>query len=51
MTDTDPTLPPRQPNTPRVLLRRAWAWCRAHPEHALRGAIFAAGVVLGAVLW
>ena len=48
---TDDTLPPRQPNTIRTFLQRAVAWAKAHPEHALRGAIFAAGVVLGAWLW
>lgn len=36
----EPTLPPvRQPNTPRVLLRRAWIWAeelvREHPDKAI----------------
>lgn len=46
----DPTLPPRQPNTIRTFLQRGIAWAKAHPEHAIRGAIFAAGVIVGALL-
>lgn len=47
---TDDTEPNLRANTPRNLMLRGLAWCRAHPEHAIRGAIFAAGVLLGYAL-
>ena len=47
----DTTEPNLRANTPRNLFLRAVAWAKAHPEHAIRGAIFASGVLLGAVLF
>ena len=48
------TVPPRQPNTPRNLFLRGLAWAKAwavgHPEHALRGVVFLAGVLIGKFL-
>ena len=47
----DSTEPNLKANTPRNLTLRAWAWIKSHPEHAIRGSIFIAGLVLGAVLF
>ena len=49
MTDdaTDPNL---RANTPRNLFLRAKAWAVGHPEHALRGVVFLAGVLIGKFL-
>jgi len=44
---TDETLPPRQPNMPRVWLRRGIAWGQLHPDWLLA---FFLGFVAGAVL-
>lgn len=46
MSDPETTLPPRQPNTPRVLLKRAWAWLRANPIVLAAGIGFIAGATL-----
>ena len=42
----DQTLPPRQPNSPRVWLRRAWGWLLAHPIVAAALGGLAAGLLL-----
>ena len=46
----DPTLPPNAPNTPRTWLRRAWAWCKGHPDYAIPAATFVLGALLGRLL-
>ena len=46
----DPTLPPRQPNTPRVLLRRAWAWLMGNPIIAAILGGLLTGSILGKIL-
>ena len=47
---TDDTLPPRQPNTPRVLLRRLWAWYLALPEWPRVACDVAVGMAIGKFL-
>ena len=42
----DPTLPPRQPNTPRVWIGKAAAWLKANPIWAAA----LAGVLVGLLL-
>lgn len=47
MSDPETTLPPRQPNTPRTWLRRAWAAVLAHPDRAIIAAAIIAAFLLG----
>lgn len=42
----DTTLPPHQPNTPRVWIRRVYGWLRAHPDVGMSAAL-AAGLLIG----
>jgi len=44
---SDDTLPPRQPNTPRVLLKRLWALAQAHPDKAIAGLLILSAFILG----
>lgn len=48
--DPETTMPPRQPNTPRVWLKRAWLWLKSHPEYAVPLAAFGLGWLVGKVL-
>ena len=50
MNDED-TVPPRQPNTPRVLLPRALAWLTSHPNISIPVAAFVVGAILGALVF
>ena len=43
----DDTLPPRQPNTPRTLLKRLWALAQAHPDRAVGLLLILAAFILG----
>ena len=41
------TIPPRQPNTPRVWLKRGVAWAALHPDWLIA---FLFGFIAGAVI-
>ena len=47
MMNDEATIPPRQPNTPRNLLRKLIAAVKAHPDRAIA---FVLGFLAGAVL-
>ena len=47
---TEDTLPPKKPNTPRVWLQTALAWCKVHPDYAWPLAAFGVGFLLGAIV-
>ena len=49
MSDSETTLPPRQPNTLGNVLRRAWKLAKAYPDISLPLA-FLVGVLVGAAL-
>lgn len=46
----DQTLPPRQPNTPRTWLRRAWEWAKANRDYSIPLACLVIGAVIGKLL-
>ena len=46
MSNEEPTIPPRQPNTFRTWLPRIWAWLVAHPVWAAAIGGLLAGLLL-----
>ena len=46
----DQTIPPRQPNTPRTILKRLWYWAIDHSDYSIPLLTFVAGWLMGKLI-